>query len=63
MAGKNILEECQKENAKMKDEQKQADEGEVTDEDNQPCCEAPSKEKCEQCRETDSDGNLKGQIN
>ena len=42
LADKNILEECEKENAKMKDEQKDI-----------ACCDLPSKEKCDQCQETD----------
>lgn len=95
LAGKNILDECIKENAQIMAEQKTK--GEMVDElcanDNEkmaaeltamndalknrdgmgkyrisetgekPCCNLPSKENCKQCRETDSDGNLKGQIN
>lgn len=38
LAGKDILEECKKEDAKMKEGQKNA-----------PCCDSPSEEKCEQC--------------
>lgn len=58
LAGKNILDECRHENAKMKDEMKQCPSG-VVDED-APCCDLASKDACEQCKETDSNGNLKG---
>ena len=51
LVGKNILDECMFENAKMREEDRIK--GSI------PCCDSSSKEKCEQCRDTDDQGDLK----
>lgn len=85
LKGVNILDECVKENAKIKAEQKfncemvddlVANDGEklaselkdmnealkAEKKKEKPCCYSPSSDACSQCRETDSSGNLKGNL-